>query len=76
MPCARHPISSTPSPARRADRELARSKGKIITSFPEQDFLARVEAAEFLESARVHGHYYGTLREPIRANLRRTASMS
>jgi guanylate kinase len=35
----------------------------------EQDFRARVEAGEFLEYARVHEHYYGTLRGPIIANL-------
>ena len=45
-------------------------EGEDYHFLSEQDFLARVEAAEFLESARVHGDYYGTLREPIRANLR------
>ena len=35
----------------------------------EPDFRARVEAGEFLEYARVHEHYYGTLRGPIIANL-------
>ena len=35
----------------------------------EGDFLARVAAGEFLEYAKVHEHYYGTLRGPIRANL-------
>jgi guanylate kinase len=34
------------------------------------DFLARIEAAAFLEYAEVHGKYYGTLREPILSNLR------
>jgi guanylate kinase len=35
----------------------------------EPDFRARVEAGEFLEYAKVHEHYYGTLRGPIIANL-------
>jgi guanylate kinase len=35
----------------------------------EPDFRARVEAGELLEYARVHEHYYGTLRGPIIANL-------
>lgn len=35
----------------------------------EKDFLARVEAGEFLEYARVHGDYYGTLRKPVLTNL-------
>src|SRR5206468_11810026 len=33
------------------------------------DFRARVEAGDFLEHARVHGDYYGTLREPVLNNL-------
>jgi guanylate kinase len=36
----------------------------------EKDFLTRVGANEFLEHAKVHGHYYGTLREPLLTNLR------
>ncbi|MDQ3118811.1 MAG: guanylate kinase [Verrucomicrobiota bacterium] len=35
----------------------------------EPDFLARIKGGEFLEYAKVHEHYYGTLREPIRASL-------
>jgi guanylate kinase len=35
----------------------------------EEDFLARVEAGDFLESANVHGRYYGTTREPLISNL-------
>lgn len=37
----------------------------------EDDFLRRVETGEFLEYAQVHGHYYGTLRNPICANLQK-----
>jgi guanylate kinase len=31
----------------------------------ESDFLARVNVGEFLEHAKVHGHYYGTWRTPV-----------
>jgi guanylate kinase len=34
------------------------------------DFLARLEAGDFLEHAQVHGDFYGTLREPVLSNLR------
>lgn len=37
----------------------------------EEDFLRRIAADEFLEHAKVHGKYYGTLREPILSNLRK-----
>ena len=33
------------------------------------DFLARLEAGDFLEHAQVHGDFYGTLREPVLRNL-------
>src|SRR5216110_1458312 len=35
----------------------------------EKDFLARIEAGDFLEHANVHGRYYGTTREPLISNL-------
>lgn len=34
------------------------------------DFLAKLEAGDFLEHAKVHGDYYGTLREPVLSNLK------
>src|SRR6266567_3840408 len=34
------------------------------------DFLARLEAGDFLEHAQVHGDFYGTLREPVLTNLK------
>ena len=34
------------------------------------NFRARVEAGDFLEHARVHGDYYGTLRKPVLTNLK------
>ncbi len=36
----------------------------------EEEFLARVEGGEFLEYAKVHEHYYGTLRQPVLENLK------
>jgi len=33
------------------------------------DFESRIAAGEFLEYARVHGHYYGTRREAVLGNL-------
>jgi guanylate kinase len=35
----------------------------------EKDFLAGVDAGDFLEHANVHGRYYGTTREPLISNL-------
>ena len=34
------------------------------------DFLAKLEAGDFLEHAQVHGDYYGTLRKPVLSNLK------
>ena len=34
------------------------------------DFLAKLEARDFLEHAQVHGDYYGTLRKPVLSNLK------
>jgi guanylate kinase len=34
------------------------------------DFLAKLEAGDFLEHAQVHTDYYGTLREPALTNLK------
>ena len=33
------------------------------------DFLAKLEVRDFLEHAKVHGDYYGTLRQPVLSNL-------
>lgn len=35
------------------------------------DFEAKVQAGEFLEHAQVHGDFYGTLRDPVIANLKK-----
>jgi guanylate kinase len=37
----------------------------------ESDFLARVKSGEFLEYAKVHEQYYGTLRGPLLSNLKK-----
>ena len=47
------------------------TEGEDYHFLSEKDFQARAAAGEFLESAEVHGKYYGTLRKPIRANLDR-----
>src|ERR1700692_3417483 len=44
-------------------------EGEDYHFLTESDFLARVKAGEFLEHAKVHEHYYGTLRKPLVANL-------
>jgi len=44
--------------------------GEDYQFLSDKDFRARVEAGDFLEHARVHDDYYGTLREPVFANLK------
>ncbi len=44
-------------------------EGEDYHFLSEDDFQERVAAGEFLEYARVHEHYYGTLRAPIRTDL-------
>ena len=58
-------VSCTTRPARTGEIE-----GEDYHFLRESDFLARVEAGEFLEYAKVHGHYYGTLRNPVLNNLK------
>jgi len=59
-------VSCTTRPPRAGEIE-----GEDYQFLGESDFRARIEAKEFLESAKVHEHYYGTLREPIVAHLRK-----
>ena len=47
------------------------TEGENYHFLNEAEFLKRVAARKFLEHAQVHGEYYGTLREPIRASLDR-----
>jgi guanylate kinase len=44
-------------------------EGEDYQFISESDFRRRLDANEFLEQAKVHEHFYGTLREPILANL-------
>ena len=44
-------------------------QGEDYYFLKESDFLARLAAGEFLEHAKVHNQYYGTLRGPIRNSL-------
>jgi guanylate kinase len=45
-------------------------EGEDYHFLTESNFLARVQAGEFLEYAKVHEHYYGTLRQPVLSNLK------
>ncbi len=45
--------------------------GEDYRFISEDDFRRRIEANEFLEHAKVHDHFYGTLREPILTNLKK-----
>lgn len=57
-------VSCTTRPPRAGELE-----GDDYQFIPEAEFLRRVERREFLEHAKVHEHYYGTLRKPICADL-------
>ncbi len=58
-------VSCTTRPPRASEIE-----GEDYQFVSETDFLARVKAGEFLEHAKVHDHYYGTLLKPIISNLK------
>src|SRR5947207_6273731 len=58
-------VSCTTRPARPGEIH-----GEDYLFITEAEFLARVNAGEFLEHARVHEHYYGTLRKPLLQNLK------
>lgn len=58
-------VSCTTRPPRAGEIE-----GEDYRFLSEGDFLARVQAGEFLEHAKVHEQYYGTLRRPLINNLR------
>src|SRR3954447_14161917 len=45
-------------------------QGEDYVFVTEAEFLAKVKQGEFLEHARVHDHYYGTLRKPLLQNLK------
>ena len=59
-------VSSTTRPARSGEID-----GEDYRFLSKDDFLARMKAGEFLEHAKVHEHYYGTLRQPLVDNLKK-----
>src|SRR5438874_2272811 len=59
-------VSSTTRPPRAGEID-----GEDYRFLSEGDFLARIKAGEFLEHAKVHEHYYGTLRIPLIDNLKK-----
>ena len=63
-------VSCTTRPPRAGEID-----GEDYRFLTEKDFLTRLEAGEFLEHAAVHGHLYGTLRQPIVANLQKGADL-
>ena len=58
-------VSCTTRPPRGGEIE-----GEDYQFLSDADFQARVRAGDFLERAQVHGDCYGTLREPVIANLK------
>ena len=58
-------VSCTTRPPRAGEID-----GEDYQFLTEADFLARVKAGEFLEHAKVHEHYYGTLQKPLVKNLK------
>ncbi|MDZ4199174.1 MAG: guanylate kinase, partial [Kiritimatiellia bacterium] len=63
-PGMRYSVSCTTRPPRPGEQD-----GVHYTFLLESDFLKRVADSAFLEYARVHGHWYGTLREPVESAL-------
>src|SRR5947199_4796984 len=61
-----HSVSCTTRPARSGEID-----GEDYRFLSKDDFLARMKTGEFLEHAKVHEHYYGTLRQPLVDNLKK-----
>ncbi len=59
-------VSCTTRPPRAGEID-----GEDYRFLSEDNFLARIKAGEFLEHAKVHEHYYGTLRIPLIDNLKK-----
>src|SRR6516162_10180008 len=49
--------------------------GKDYQFLSDADFRAKIGAGDFLEHARVHGDFYGTLREPVVTNLKKSVDV-
>jgi guanylate kinase len=65
-PDTTYSVSCTTRPPRAGEIE-----GEDYCFISEAEFLARVQSGEFLEHARVHGHYYGTPRQTVLNNLQK-----
>jgi guanylate kinase len=63
-------VSCTTRPPRAGEIE-----GEDYHFLSEPDFVTRAKAGEFLEHAKVHGQYYGTLRKPIVTNLQNSVDV-
>ncbi len=61
----RRSVSATTRPPRQGEVD-----GRDYSFVPEDEFRARLGRGEFLEHATVHGHLYGTPRQPIEEALR------
>src|SRR5437762_4384963 len=59
-------VSCTTRPPRSGEID-----GEDYRFLSKDDFLAGVKAGELLEHAKVHEHYYGTLRQPLIDNLKK-----
>ena len=71
--CRRLGLRRSVSATTRARRE-GEADGRDYVFVTEEEFEARVARGEFLEHARVHGHWYGTPRRPIEEALARGES--
>jgi guanylate kinase len=63
-------VSCTTRPPR-----IGEIDGEDYQFLSEADFQARIQAGDFLEHAEVHGHRYGTLRQPVVTNLEKGVDM-
>ena len=65
-PDFRYSVSCTTRSPRAGEIE-----GEDYQFLSEADFQARIKKGDFLEYARVHEHYYGTLWQPLLSNLKK-----
>jgi guanylate kinase len=64
FPRMRYSVSCTTRPPRKGEVD-----GVSYFFLSEEDFMRRREKGEFLEHAKVHGYWYGTLSETVEKNL-------
>lgn len=67
---ASYSVSCTTRPARLGERD-----GRDYHFLSREEFLARRDAGEFLESAEVHGNLYGTLKSEVTGRLAQGADV-